>query len=305
MIHFNLKFIKFIIPIIFVFFVIEIASRTIPNDYKLKETYLSENFSKIETLVLGSSHSYYGVNPVYFNSNTFNSSYVSQSLDIDFEILKKYDFENLSNIILPISYFSYTHTLDSGPESWRKNNYVIYFDFDSEKIQDYSVVLSNKLKLNLKRLFSFYFSNKSSVTSSYLGWGVNYNSADSKDLIHTGQEASKRHTQIDYQSKKNQLIIDKNIEALNDLVSYASTRNINVLLFTPPAYKTYSRNLQSNQLDKVYTLTDSICDKYSNCNYLKLLNDTSFIASDYFDADHLSEIGAKKLSILIDSLIEL
>jgi hypothetical protein len=31
--------------------------------------------------------------------------------------------------------------------------------------------------------------------------------------------------------------------------------------------------------------------------------DSSFVSADYYDADHLSEIGAKKLSILIDKYI--
>jgi hypothetical protein len=34
-----------------------------------------------------------------------------------------------------------------------------------------------------------------------------------------------------------------------------------------------------------------------------MMNDTSFIAGDYFDGDHLSEIGAKKLSMKIDEIV--
>jgi hypothetical protein len=35
-----------------------------------------------------------------------------------------------------------------------------------------------------------------------------------------------------------------------------------------------------------------------------MINDSTFIAKDFFDADHLSEIGAKKLSIKLDRLTE-
>jgi len=50
---------------------------------------------------------------------------------------------------------------------------------------------------------------------------------------------------------------------------------------------------------------NSIASKYNNCEYYNFLSDTAFIAKDFYDADHLSEIGAKKLSNIINAkLIE-
>ncbi len=34
-----------------------------------------------------------------------------------------------------------------------------------------------------------------------------------------------------------------------------------------------------------------------------MISDSTFIAEDYFDADHLSEIGAKKLSLKINKIL--
>ena len=106
---------KIILPILFFFLVLEIAIRKIPNDYQLKKDYLDKNAAEINTLILGSSHTFYGLNPEYFSKKTFNAAYVSQSLDLDYEILKKYDskLKNLKTVIVPISYFSLFETLDT------------------------------------------------------------------------------------------------------------------------------------------------------------------------------------------------
>ena len=63
---FLLYILKIILPILFFFLVLEIAIRNIPNDYKLKQKYLQQNTAEINTLILGSSHTYYGLKPNLF-----------------------------------------------------------------------------------------------------------------------------------------------------------------------------------------------------------------------------------------------
>jgi hypothetical protein len=38
--------------------------------------------------------------------------------------------------------------------------------------------------------------------------------------------------------------------------------------------------------------------------YYNFLNDPSFQAEDFYDADHLDEKGAKKFTLLLDSVIK-
>ena len=94
---FWLHILKIILPIFIFFLVLEIAIRKIPNDYQLKKVYLDKNASKINTLILGSSHSFYGINPEYFSKHTFNAAYVSQTLDLDDELLQIYKEKYLKN----------------------------------------------------------------------------------------------------------------------------------------------------------------------------------------------------------------
>ncbi|MGR7813230.1 hypothetical protein [Lacinutrix undariae] len=294
------------IPIILAFILMEILLRNIPNDYSFKKEYLDKNSNEIETLILGSSHTYYGVDPSYFSSNTFNASHVSQYPNHDFEILKKYqsNFKNLKTVILPISYFTYATRLKDGKEAWRIKNYMIYYDLNiSKSLSDNSEVFGNKTSTNIKRIASSYILNKSVITSSNLGWGTIYNATKQKDLEETGKKAALRHTQKESNTDKSKQIINKNKSNVEAIVKWCEERNIKIILITTPTYKTYHENLNSEQLNLMINTNNEIATKYENCTYLNLLSDSNFIAKDYYDADHLSEIGAKKLSLMLDQAI--
>jgi hypothetical protein len=293
----NLLF--FILPVLFLALVCEVLLRLIPNDYELKRDYLDKNSDKIEVLILGSSHSFFGLNPVYFSNNCFNASYVSQTFDYDLEIFKKYDnkLSRLTTVILPISYFSFLEKLNEGPESWRTKNYTLYYKFHSSKsFKDYSEILSSRLGIILKRISSYYIKGENPMSSSSLGWGNVYNSKDARDLVESGKYAARMHTYPDFH------LYPENLSALESIIRLCKKRNARLILFLPPAYETYRVNLSRAQLNLTIQKSADIAKSYDNCIYLNLLADTTFKATDFYDADHLNEIGAKKLSLLINEI---
>ena len=299
------KFLKQIgflaLPLLVAACLLEVLIRNIPNDYSLKKNYFDKNAAHIETLILGSSHSFYGLDPTFFSSKTFNGSHISQSLKYDLEILKKYEdnLKNLTAIVLPISYFSLSEKLENGIESWRVKNYNIYHKIPtSNAYTDCSEVLSVKLSKNLYRLFLFYINKYSPITCSHLGWGFNYKSENALDLIESGKKAAQRHRAYQYQNT-----FDENVAVLNNLLEWSSERNVSLILFTPPAYESYRKHLDKKQLNATVEIAQEKALAFENCSYLNLLDDSRFKANDYYDADHLSEIGAKKLSLLIDKQI--
>jgi hypothetical protein len=294
------------LPLLIAAIGLEVWLRNIPNDYLAKKEYLDQHSAEIEILILGSSHSFYGLNPAFFDLKTFNASHISQSLNYDLAILKKYEarFKNLKNIILPISYFTLFEKLDTEPDSWRIKNYHIYYGISTSKsIIYYSEVLSNQLNVNLTRLVSYYLFKQSAITCTKLGWGINFNSKKAQDLIETGKTASQRHSKNAIHSAKYQAIFSENQSTLDAILEWSKKRNIKILLLTPPAFESYRQNLNPAQLNFCIETASKIASKYTNCMYLNLLSDANFKAQDFYDADHLSEIGAKKLSPLINSKI--
>jgi hypothetical protein len=295
------KFIKklflSLIPFFILFCLIEISLRNIPNDYNYKRNYLDENSNDIEILFLGSSHSYYGINPIFIEENSFNASHISQTINFDFEILNKYkdNWSSLKYLVIPIDYFTFFGRTETGGEAWRVKNYHIYYNlFTSLNLLDYFELFSFDLNTNIKRLSDYYYLNKTNITCSKLGFGNNINTK--KDLIESGIIAAKRHTKKDF------AYYNKNLDVINSIIEFSKEYQFKIIFYTTPAYKSYVSNLNEKQLNLTVETITKLTNNHDNCTYVNLLKDSSFNSNDFRDADHLSEKGAKKLSLIINDL---
>ncbi|OEU60442.1 MAG: hypothetical protein BAW33_00165 [Desulfobacterales bacterium C00003104] len=300
--QFVLKIILFALPILFFVFFVEYIARQIPNDYSYKNEYLSKNAENIEILVLGSSHSFYGINPDHFTLNAFNASHVSQSLNYDYFIFKKFknNFSNIKVLVLPISYVTLFSRLEDGIEDWRVKNYSIYYECEYHSSLKYKTEILNTKPMKIgKQVVKYLWSNgkTKNITVSKLGFGLNYSNQEQSDLIATGISAAKRHT------KKKLNKLDGNLELINKLITDSSKMDIKVFLFTPPALSSYIENLNTQQLLIMQINISNIVKKHSNVEYHSFLQDDRFVKGDFKDADHLNGIGAKKLTKIIDRMI--
>lgn len=295
---FWLHILKIMLPILIFFLVLEIALRNIPNDYQLKKSYFDKNATKINTLILGSSHTFYGVNPEYFSKQTFNAAYVSQTLDLDEELLHHYKdkLTNLETVIIPISYFSLFETLETDVEKWRLKNYILYYGFENKyHFTDNFESLNHDILLNIKKAVKHYAFNTSFITSSNLGWGTNFSSKERKKF--DGKFTAKKHT------VKNHNLFHSNLKSVQKIIQLCQKKKVKILFITTPTHLSYFKNLNKTQVSKTVTSINEIVQKNPNCEYINLLYSDKFIATDFYDADHLNEIGAKKLSILLDKKI--
>ena len=103
------KLLLLLVPILLVLLVIEFQLTKVKNSYNAKISGLAKCANQVNTIILGSSQSYYGINPVYFTSKAFNLANASQTLNYDKEILFKEigKLPNLKNVVIPVSYFSF------------------------------------------------------------------------------------------------------------------------------------------------------------------------------------------------------
>lgn len=284
----------------------ELGIRSIPDDHKLQKKYLDANSNEIETLILGSSQTFCGINPKYFASRAYNVGYLAQTLDLDFLIVNKYknNFKSLKTIVLPISYFSLFSNLRFTTVSWRLKKYDIYYDLSLyEKIFKNFAMSDQNLKQSIKILNDYYIDKRDPLFSDSLGWAKTFKSEHAKDLNETGKTTALLH-RFDLEIEHVQIATNEIKILLKQFMEWSEDENINIILVSPPVYKTYRDNLDVEQLNFTIETANTIALKYNNCVYYNLMNDSSFIADDYYDANHLSEVGAKKLSSLISSIIE-
>ena len=300
------KFIKsiltFFIPIILAGVLIEYALEKIPNDYKLKSQKLDSLANRIEILVLGNSHFYYGIDPAYFKEKAFNAAYLSQTLDYDYKLLEKYKnrFDSLKAIIIPIDYFSYYFQLGKSTDADRVKNYYLYYNimmFKDLKLNNTTEIFNNTLRFNLTRLDDYYRKDKLTVFSNEWGWGTDYKSYQNQNLILTGETAAKRHKEL---SSSNEFY--ENLNTLRSIIKLAAEIKIEVILITSPGCQSYIKNLDNNQLYKTINTTQKLEKEFINVHYYNLLHDPILGDRDFYDADHLNERGAKIFSLQIDSL---
>lgn len=255
-------------------FVLEILAREIPNAYKSKNHAITTNRDNYRTLVLGSSHTYFGVNPDYMLMSTFNAANVSQSLNYDYFVLENASKHliDLEYVVLPLSIFSLYSDLDSGVESWRKYNYRHWFNYNKYAntelfdIKTYSVFLASPDRIGLlKRLFQHYYSGSFDKTWSRRGWGTNYSHASSESaLLESGKRAALRHqTQAD--------INYRSLDSLNQIAEIFNGRNIKLLIVTPPAYATYREHLNRDRVRNMVSIAMGLANSNKNIRYINYL----------------------------------
>lgn len=300
------KFIKlstlFSFPLILMIFFIEISIRQIPTSYLHKHEWMKEHASQTEILILGSSHGYYGINPDYFQKEAFNLANVSQSLKYDMVLLEKYinQCSNLRYVILPISYFSFSEEMENSTEWWRIISYRLYMHCNQHK---YSLKYNFEIScpsIAKSKFIDYYILRKDLQNCSDKGFGTLYSLKNKSENWDNGAARAKGNTYI------KQEYTQCNKEYFNHIIKQCIDKNIKLILITTPTMPSFYTNLESKQLDFMYQTINEATDNHSNIIYWDFTGDTRFNNDDFFDGDHLSDEGAKKLThILQQQLNEL
>lgn len=271
-----------------------VIRRYVDNPYKYKHEWMTRNASRVEILILGSSHTYYGINPGCFSpQKAFNLANSSQLLHYDYLLLTKYarQYQNLSTVILPISYHTFfdPEYEDSETEWIYATNYKIYMDIDVHS--DFS-----KYNFEFSRP-SIYSGKLKSLVHGHgllydsLGRGMDYpleNKAEGweEEAVNTAS----RHTNTDSKYTSG------HIAYAHKIADFCRQRNIELILITTPTWHTYYEHLDARQVASTDSIAKTLQKKYG-LRYFNYLTDERFTAEDFYDGDHLSsDIGASKFT---------
>jgi hypothetical protein len=292
----------FLLLILVTCIIIEAMIRLIPNDYRFKKEYLDNASDSIEILFLGASDCQSGLNPTYTSRRGFNAGHPGQSPDYSFEILKKYknNWSSLEYIVLAVSYPGLFYKMEESVEAWRIKNYTIYYKIViSKRLKYHAEITNGRLFEHVLRLSKYYIKNIDEILCDHKGWEITTTEETPRDsLVITGIRAAKRHTVL----QERKCFVEMK-SALDSIVDFSKRNNCRIILCTPPAYKSYRENVNINQLDSTFNAYIDIDKKNNNCTYINLFDDPRFEDADFLDGDHLNINGARKLTTLIDSVI--
>ena len=297
------RFAIFLSPIIVIAVVLEVVLRQLPHDFKYKRAQMEKRYDKIETLIMGGSHTYYGLDPEQFDAETFNLAYVNQSLFFDYLLLDRYidSMPNLKDVVLMVAHASLTYMFSEGEEDWRKFNYYRHYDitppFHQWYDKYYLEILNLPLQRSIKKVYQYYLLHNSLISATPLGWCDEYHMNQSMDLEKTGREEASKHDSPS-------LDFTWNLENLRKIIELCAKRGVRVHAINFPTYTSYRENLNPVKYKMVIDTCDWLARKYDNVYHLNLDGDPRFTAADFYDGDHLNDAGSLKCSRIVNEYLE-
>jgi hypothetical protein len=247
------------------------------------------------SLVLGSSHAFYGINSRIIDKHFFNIASVSQSLMEDYNILKFLvkNHYSVEKVVLPISYFSNSSYLCDTPIEGEQ---LRMFDYKS----CYNINYPNKFNIRneinyLSRISNTLISQKRDFELDK--WGNLIGECNQNGvLISDAKIAFKRHN-----TNTNFRKINPYLDSINELCKKQNTTLIFVVM---PFSKPYRKLIDKTPFN---VLLKKIAAKYSSKNCF-LINQMDFFnpneeSNMFRDADHLSICGRNAFSMKLSSEI--
>ena len=272
------------------------------NSYATKKYWVEQQLESVETLILGSSESFNGIDPSFFTTKTYNLANVSQTLYYDKEITLKYlpKMPHLKNVVINISYFSFFYQLEDIKEKWRCNFYQKYFGIASSNkktnnLNNNTFLGVYELKHSLELAFNkFVDSNATTILKNgyqpkFTQEIINDSSGLARIQVHNSENFKGRRKEIENE--------------LENFVQVLQQKNIKIIFVSTPVFSTYSKFCDKNIIEQNKKYINYLCTKYQ-CSYLNYFTDTGFTKDDFFDNDHLKDNGAKKLSTKINEAIK-
>ncbi len=283
--------------------------------YAQKKAALERIAPRLETLVLGSSQSYYGILPHRFPRPAFNLAFPAQTLRYDSALLDRYldRLPQLRTVLLPISYFTLEHELEFGSEARRSCHYRYHFGIPNP---------SHHHRDEARNFFNLLLSGRQQVAGllreqarSLLGRaGQKSEGVDLLDdlggLAHTDDpHPSPQDLERDadwvvrlHEDGMRPAALPANVELLQSLHARLRSRGIRLILFTPPVTLAYHNRLNPTRLQAILATTRNLAQALQ-IDYHDFSQDPRFTNADFRDSNHLNAAGRDRFSRLLADLL--
>ena len=288
---FLLKTLAFFFPVLLVLAGAEAYVRTLPNTYKYKEAWMWRNAHAVQTLLLGNSHGYFACVPSLMGDSVFNLCNVSQRLEHDYFLLRRYEnlYEKLNTLVLLIDNSCLFDAPMEADEPARVTYYQLYMGFPKHsRWSRYGFELSS-ITAFLNKLGQRWGADGLECDS--LGFGTSYR-VEERDPVCFEPEHITVHHFVDWPTTR------QNISYADSIACWCQARNVRLVLLMTPVSVYYKEKAEPWQLDFVRTFADS-CRQAYGCRVLDYSDDARFVDEDFFDSDHLDDQGAKKFSKIL------
>lgn len=282
---------------------IEVGLLFVPNTYSYKRDYLEEHINDIRILILGSSYLEEGICPDLIGDGCFNLAISGRNIVFDVELARKYfqRMKNLKTVIFPIDYSKFEfgrgrkNPLDSRIDidlmtaTFRCMHYK-YMNLHVDNFTYWSEILNSRLNY----ISRFWQSRDENVECDSLGFV-----ALPLDERPDGWEYRAVPPIVDTSKKIDERTFDLYWPYVRLLAEFSNRSDVTLVLVNIPKYKTYQRDINDVVVKEMDRLILQLQHDYNNVKYWDFTFDNEFVEEDFYDACHLSEIGARKFTAVL------
>lgn len=274
-----------------------------PNSYSYKRMYVEEHINDIKCLLLGNSHIEESLNANLMGSGVFNLAISGRKIIYDIELAKNYvpNMNSIETIIMPLDYTEFyfgrehhnqNEQRDRNPrlDDTYKCMYYKYMGIRIDGFWYWSEFLNSTLDF-MKR---FVQNEEEAIGCDSLGYvklelskrKSNWNYLNLPKIIDT--------TLPKDQSKEVTLYMQ-----YRTLAEIARTQGARLVLLITPMYETYIQSMNPTVVEEMNRFVTQLEHEFSNVEFYDYSSDKRFIDDDFYDASHLTSIGATKFSKIV------
>lgn len=277
------------LPVLIVAVMMEFVGEAIPNSYTYKREYVEQHSTEIQTLILGSSNAYDGLNPSVM-PQAFNLANSSQTLEDDYRLLAKYidSMDSLSTVIVGLGY----HSLGATTEDNRRTYYTIYMDlYPRWPISKYSFEVCNPEML-IKKIIKYAVSRDVTRCDS-LGQRVGH----TKEAVETGAEWWNKDVLSLVENDKLEigncrLAIEENTRYLKAIVDLCNAHGVKPVIVQMPVMEEYKRKLPAEQV----ALMEDVLYSLDSCATCIDASEWEIPADGWYNATHLTKEASEEFT---------
>ncbi|MBE1443761.1 D-alanyl-lipoteichoic acid biosynthesis protein DltD [Paenibacillus sp. OAS669] len=271
-----------------------------------------------EAIIVGSSYAMFGVDEAALNKNSVNLSLPSQDLYYSFKIAKEVinANRNVKECYIGTGYWTFHFDLSKSLKSevsrienvyypiFNDSNHYVYSG--KKKLQDFNDYTDSLIKkiFNIESMFQWfskvifhdnktYFNNKITRQKYSLLGSCQLGSINEESKFIIGQKRAETHNKlIKYSTTR-----VEHENTMYEFLLYLVKRKIEPIVINFPTTPYYNKYLNQDFITEYYSVINNLKSKLT-FTFLDL-NNKEFTEEDFTDMDHMSELGAWKVSHLL------
>ena len=291
-----LRDIGLVVALLF-FGALEWIAESIPNSYTYKREYMEQHGAQIQTLILGSSNAYDGLNPSVL-PHAFNLANSSQTLEDDYRLLAKYidSMDSLQTVIVGLDY----HALGATSQANRRTYYTIYMDlYPRWPLSKFSFEVCNPEML-IKKIIKYAVSRDVTRCDS-LGQRVGH----TKEAAETGAEWWNKDVLSLVENDrmvvgKWSMVFEENTQYLKEIVDLCNAHNVRPVIVLMPVMGGYKKKLPKEQI----ALMEDVLHSLDSCAICVDASDWEIPDDGWYNATHLTKEASESFTYDIHLIIE-